>query len=329
MAKIVNKALGGARRAAYLVPPRPASAQFEITNRCNLNCAMCPRTRFYKVKIMDMEYDVYAAVLDKLLPLHLATLTGWGEPLLHPRLYDMIRVARERGVPEVAITSNGVLFNNAHIPRLLDCGLTSLRVSVDNLAPRDSADASGHSGGADIMDNIARLLAQRTAPLPRVTLAITISPENHDDVFHLIDRASALAMDGVALMRLNDRFDDSLKRYTFDEEKQVCGDYQAHARKAGIRIGTPQQMFAGIRRVLYRGGVKCPVTYDSVYVTAEGCITPCCALPKYVIGDALDQDIGEIWSSHGFKSFRRDQRKACAHCDLLDRRYKARAHSPE
>lgn len=325
MKRTVNKLVSGARRAAYLVPGRPDYAQFEITNRCNLNCAMCPRTKYYKVKIIDMPYDVYTAALDKLLPLRLATLTGWGEPLLHKQLYDMIRYARAKGVADVAITTNGVLLNHDHIKELLSCGLTALRVSVDDLAaPGDKNATSGHGGGAEIMDKVERLLAQRTGPLPRVALAVTISPENHDHVFRLIDRAAQIRMDMVALMRMNDRFDESLNRYSFEEEKMVCAEYIAHAAKAGIKIGTPQQMFKGIRRILYLGGEKCPVTYDSVYVTAEGKITPCCALPKFVIGDILSQDIETIWNSDKFKRFRRDQRQACAHCDLLDRRYKAR-----
>lgn len=325
MAKIISKAVSGVRRAAYLVPRRPAYAQFEVTNRCNLNCAMCPRTKFYKVKVVDMDYSVFTTVLDKLLPLRLATLTGWGEPLLHKRLYDMIRYARERDVPDVAITSNGVLFDDAHMKQLLTCGLTALRVSVDNLAAADQQDTqSGHAGGAEVMDKVAHLVKKRTAPLPKIILAVTISPENHDDVFRLIDRAAAIRMDAVALMRMNDRFDKSLSRYSFEEEKLVCSEYAQYAEKAGIRIGTPQQMFKGIRRALYRGGEKCAVTYDSVYVTAEGKITPCCALPRLVMGDAQAEDIETIWNNEKFRRFRKDQRKACAHCDLLDRRYKSR-----
>lgn len=320
----VKKLVGGARRAAYLVPRRPEFAQLEITNRCNLNCAMCPRTKFYKVKIADMPYEVYEQALNKLLPLRLATLTGWGEPLLHKRLYDMIRMARDRGVPSVAITTNGVLLNDEHIDRLLDSGLTALRVSVDDLAEPGGAETAGHGGGAEIMNKAARLLERRKGASPQVALAVTISPENRADVFRLIDRAAEIGMDMVALMRLNDRFDESLKRYSFEEERQVCEEYEAHAARAGIKIGTPRQMFDGIRSLLYRGGEKCPVTYDSVYVTTEGNITPCCALPKLVMGDILTQDIADIWNSEKFKRFRRDQRKVCAHCDLLDKRYKAR-----
>ena len=325
MKRSVNKLVSGARRAAYLVPRRPDYAQFEITNRCNLNCAMCPRTKFYKVKIIDMPYEIYERALEKLLPLRLATLTGWGEPLLHKRLYEMIRLTRDKGVPNVTITTNGVLLNDTHIPELLCCGLTALRVSVDDLGePDDRVKVLGHGGGAQIMDNVERLLQHRTGPLPRVALAVTISPYNYDDVFRLIDRAAHIGMDMVAIMRMNDRFDKSLQRYSFDDEKRVCDEYEKHAAKAGIKIGTPQQMFEGIRRVLYRGGGKCPVTYDSVYVTAEGKITPCCALPKYSMGDILKQDVEAIWSSDKFKRFRKDQRKACAHCDLLDKRYKTR-----
>ena len=324
MSELVNKIVRGARRVTYSVPARPASAQFEVTNRCNLNCAMCPRTKFYKVKIIDMEYDLYAQALEKLVPLRLATLTGWGEPLLHKRLYDMIALARRKGVPEVSVTSNGVLFNDEHIARLLDCGLTQLRVSVDNLDELRDGDNTGHAGGAQIMEKVETLLKRRRGKFPRTVLAVTIYPDNRDAVFKLIDRAAAMGMDGVALMRMNDRFDESLSRYSFDEEGRVCAEYKAHARRAGISMGTPRDIHAGLRRFFYLNGTKCPVTFDGVYITAEGIVTPCCALPKLNMGNILESDIESIWNSRKFKHFRDNQDKPCAHCDLLDARYKSR-----
>jgi MoaA/NifB/PqqE/SkfB family radical SAM enzyme len=167
-------------------------------------------------------------------------------------------------------------------------------------------------------------MTRREGKLPRIILTVTIYPGNYQDVFKLIDEATRIKMDSVALMRMNDRFDESLKRYSFEEEAKVCREYEAYAKKAGIRIGTPRMISSGIRRLLYRGGTKCPVTYDGVYVTAEGLITPCCALPKYVVGNVLNCDIESIWNSEKFRKFRDVQRTVCAHCDLLDITYKSR-----
>lgn len=319
----MTRAVSGLRRAAYLVPARPAYAQFEATNRCNLNCVMCPRTKYYKVKVIDMPWDVYAAALEKLLPLRLVTLTGWGEPLLHKRIFEMASLARGRGVPEVSLTSNALLFDDERIAGLLDCGLTQLRVSIDSLSEADSGQA-GHASGSQAMENTARLLEKRKGPLPRVTLAVTIYPDNHDDVFRLIGRAKEIGMDGVAIMRMNDRFDENLSRYTFEQERDACAAYDEHARSVGIKIGTPHHIHRGLRKYLYLNGSKCSVTFDSVYVTAEGLVTPCCALPKLNMGSILESDIQTIWNSGKFKKFRENQHTHCAHCDLLDARYKSR-----
>lgn len=318
----VKRAINGLMRAAYIVPDRPTHAQFEVTNKCNLSCEMCPRTKYYKVKIMDMEYETFERVLDALLPLRLATLTGWGEPLLHPRIYDMVSLAKSKGVHAISLTSNALIFNDYHYEKLLTSGLTDIRISVDNFS--ETGDGTGHPGGAKSMEKVAELLSRRKGALPRIVLAVTIYPDNYQDVFTLIDKAAEIGMDGVAIMRMNDRFEETVKRYCYEEESHICAEYTARAKKAGIKIGTPREFSHGIRRILYRGGTKCPMTFDNVYVTAEGLITPCCALPKFVTGDPAQCDIKTIWKNEKFRKFRIEQRDVCSHCDLLDITYKNR-----
>lgn len=83
-------------------------AYLEITNVCNLSCAFCPGTRREK---RFMSADGFAKLSAKLRPytdylyLHLM-----GEPLLHPELEEILRIAAGQGF-HVIITTNGTLLS--------------------------------------------------------------------------------------------------------------------------------------------------------------------------------------------------------------------------
>ena len=74
----------------------PREIQLEITNRCNLDCDMCPRLTLLGVPEVDMSRATFEAVLDRLEAPEAITLTGWGEPLMHPELLEFVDSIRAR-----------------------------------------------------------------------------------------------------------------------------------------------------------------------------------------------------------------------------------------
>jgi MoaA/NifB/PqqE/SkfB family radical SAM enzyme len=49
---------------------------------------------------------------------------GLGEPLMHPRFLDMVRVVKERGL-RAEVTTNALLLDDAMAAALLEAGSTS------------------------------------------------------------------------------------------------------------------------------------------------------------------------------------------------------------
>lgn len=81
-------------------------AYVEITNICNLHCSFCPGTGRKKEFMPLRRFRVLAGRLKghvKYLYLHVM-----GEPLLHPRLGEILAAAAELGF-RVCLTSNGTL----------------------------------------------------------------------------------------------------------------------------------------------------------------------------------------------------------------------------
>ena len=98
----------------------------EITNICNMNCSFCHgHTREPK----EMTRKEFETVLEKLtshtkyIYYHLM-----GEPLLHPKLHEFIKLAGERGYKSI-ITTNGTLLRSRG-REILAAGLHKVNISV-------------------------------------------------------------------------------------------------------------------------------------------------------------------------------------------------------
>lgn len=81
----------------------------EITNRCNLNCAFCPKTirKYEDISIEKFEYILkQVKEYTNLIYLHVK-----GEPLIHPKIKDILYICDKYSMM-VNLTTNGVLLKN-------------------------------------------------------------------------------------------------------------------------------------------------------------------------------------------------------------------------
>ena len=79
-------------------------AYFEITNVCNMHCSFCPGTKRSKGFVSLEDFTTVAEKLSGKIPylyLHLM-----GEPTIHPKLCDILQIAKKNGF-KVIITTNG------------------------------------------------------------------------------------------------------------------------------------------------------------------------------------------------------------------------------
>ena len=152
----------------------------EPTNACNLDCTTCVRHAWEEPEGF-MEWVTFAAVVDGLCASsgeagaaadaeggaaagpHAAgtvAFVGLGEPLLHPRFLDMVRLAKSRGL-RAEVTTNALLLDDETAGGLMEAGLDQLVVSIDGA----SAEAFGRvRSGASlerVVTNVGRLHDRR------------------------------------------------------------------------------------------------------------------------------------------------------------------------
>ncbi len=73
------------------------SVDMELTNQCDTNCLMCPRSTLTRPKGI-MSESTFKTISEKLLrERSLVTFSGMGDPLSHPRVFDWVHTIRQKG----------------------------------------------------------------------------------------------------------------------------------------------------------------------------------------------------------------------------------------
>lgn len=108
----------------------------EPTSLCNLHCSTCVRQDWRDPQgMMEMEaYEGLIRQLPELPKVETLHFGGYGEPLLHPEIERMLRMAKEAGRKTELIT-NGLLLDHSVAEKLVNARLDTLIFSVDGLSP--------------------------------------------------------------------------------------------------------------------------------------------------------------------------------------------------
>lgn len=139
VAKIVNLAINRIDRSFRLRRPYsyPLAIQLEPTIACQLDCPLCPRQIAKKKSDeIHMPWDSYESLINEIGPSTLAiAFWQWGEPLLHPRIIDMISLASRFRIVSFLSTNAQMDTNSAWLQDLFRAGLDFLIISLDGITP--------------------------------------------------------------------------------------------------------------------------------------------------------------------------------------------------
>ena len=115
-----------------------------------------------------------------------------GEPTLHPRLADSVRLARELGYRSINVTTNGRLLRDAELTRqLLESGISHLLISLHGATAEVHDTATGAAGSFEqTMLGIDNVLALKADTL-ETGINVTITQCNVDHLLPLTELAIA------------------------------------------------------------------------------------------------------------------------------------------
>jgi cyclic pyranopterin phosphate synthase len=115
--------------------PPPRTVRISLTDRCDLACLYCRPSRsdgYFEKRLDDASWRAMARALVA-SGVRRVRITG-GEPLLHPRVVEMVEHLASLELEDLALTTNATRLAELAAP-LRRAGLRRLTVSLDSLVP--------------------------------------------------------------------------------------------------------------------------------------------------------------------------------------------------
>ncbi len=283
----------------------PFSLLIDPSNGCNFRCVFCATGDPELLKRVgrprgSMKFDLFRKIVDDLAafdaPLKSVHLYKDGEPLVNPRVDDMVHLLKARGVARhVEMTTNGSLLTAERADALLAGGLDAMRVSVygasDAMYQRVTRKFSSFQ---TIVDNVAYLHRRKTE-LGRP--------------FHLHCKIIHVDLTAEERQRFIDSFapiSDSLYVHPLHGQSLADGSGFAAAPDAGRRV--------------------CSEPFLKLAINMNGAVSVCCAdwSMATIVGNVAEEALVDIWNGERLRAFRlthlegrRDSIPACRDCGYV------------
>jgi len=291
----------------------PHVVAWNLTKRCNLECAHCYIAAGpHESAAGELDTAACLEIVDQLLavnPAPMLILSG-GEPLLRHDLTEIAQYASANGAT-VVVGTNGTLLTDDRIAGLKNAGVSGVAVSVDSLRPSYHDNfRRGRGALADVQAALARLTKARLDFI----IQTTVTKGNRGELERLVAWSAeqgAVAFNCYFLVPTGRGA--SLTDLSPADTEAVLGDLARWQREYRGRMMVRAKCAPHFMRHVYKSDpdspilnyeTRCPCGTQYCRITPDGKLTPCPYLPE-VAGDLRTQSFAEIWrSSRLFRQLR-------------------------
>ena len=175
----------------------------EPTNQCNLDCRTCMRNVWDEPlgKMTDQTFSKIIQGLSQFSVTPSVFFGGFGEPLVHPDIIEMVQRAKRAGA-EVELITNGILLDETISGKLMEAGLDRIWVSIDGATPKSYEDVRLGAALAQVIENLMGLQKIRTLTgqrLPKLGIAFVAMKRNITDLPLVVNLGKRLGADQFSI----------------------------------------------------------------------------------------------------------------------------------
>lgn len=199
--------------AGRLTEGFPSQVIIDVTEVCNLECIHCPHPEFKKSSFYDTRHldpALNARIVDEVRERG-AGLTQYirysseGEPLVHPKGYEMIEYAVRNSGVFVTLTTNGTIMNEKRTRRLLDSGVHMIDISIDAMTEETYAKVRVKGDLNITRANVINLLTwiKQSGSPTKVVVSFIEQPQNTHEAEAFRTYWTEQGADSVVVRRLH------------------------------------------------------------------------------------------------------------------------------
>lgn len=332
----------------------------EPTSQCNLSCRTCIRNAWDE-PLGQMSDATFERLMNSIRALEYPPAIffgGFGEPLSHPQIVEMVAGAKKLS-NKVELITNGMLLTEECSRALIQAGLSTLWVSVDGASPESYADIRISAALPDIFKNIARYRDQFRQTIggePDIGLVFVAMKRNIADLPELLRMSTKLGISRYLVTNILPYTAEMCEERIYNRSVDIFSgaaspwaprldfpqvDVSQDTREPLIRLMSAHRHHFLIDDNLAEYRDHCPfIRGGSTAIAWDGSLSPCLPLMhqhqsylldihrvihRHVIGNIREQDLLSLWESPQYVRFRKRVNDfdfapctVCASCEMVE-----------
>ena len=252
-------------------------------------------------------------------------LQGWGEPLLHPDLFEMIQIAKAKHCC-VSLTTNGILLTTDISEGFIKRGVDTITVSISGALKETHESMRKGSYFEQIINNIKafnKLKLKMDSSNPKLVLSFLMTKKNIAELPEAVSLAKDTGVNEIVATNLDyipTQVQDALRVFSCDGADSNIKNSIDIAMKKAKKIKLPFRVYP----LEMEEVIMCELNpLQIVFISHDGCVSPCVYLnmtkrssvprifcssyhevQRLCFGNISENDFMEIWENDDYKNFR-------------------------
>ena len=281
----------------------PVTVELDMTNICNHRCPECSGWYFQNRNSDLLDLDLAKDIISQLSKAGVRGLifTGGGEPLCHPHIKEVVRLAFNLGL-DIGFITNGSLINEEIAKVLLEC-CTWLRISLDAVSAETFERVHGLDGNAfnKVVDNIKLLTRMKKDIGSQATIGIgyLTADFTKDGMYDMAVLCKELGVDYLQFRPMQLHNNGRFEYYRNDINNEISRCLKLSSD--GYKVLYSKHKYDMMNEKNHgRNYQKCFGHQFATVIAADSKMYVCCHMrgySKYCIGNLKENTFEEIWNS--------------------------------
>src|SRR5262249_10220193 len=210
---------------------------------CNLRCTMCyfSNPEYVRTHKGIFSQEEISRIATLFFPRALMVVVGCGaEPTLYKNFPEIVRLAKQSGVPNVSMVTNGKLLTERYIELLIGYGLDEIMISVHGTT-RETYERFMVGASFETIHTVLRTLrdvkSRRGSRLPQLRINYTANSANFEELAALFDVFGGYELSTLQIrpvMDLGGQYRDPISAAELAKFRSIVAALGCEARERGI-----------------------------------------------------------------------------------------------
>lgn len=287
-----------------LLPSRAWETDIYVTRRCNMSCSYCYIKSYFDrgYTFIDPKRQQLFNLIDKLVDKTYGLVILGGEPLIRKDLHEILKYARQQGIPSIRVASNGTFIKNS-IEALFY--IDKLNISLDSTRKKEYPDLI-----QKMLIDVEEFKKEMKDDFPAIGISYTLT-DNENFEHDIVPIIKYALYNNFNIKFLPCKYPD--KTVNWEQLKIIVNKARELIKDDRILLNIPDLVEQISHQFLFQNCLQ----GMQFYIDFEGYfLYPCDEYPENRVAKIYDYSIDELYKMgmEKFGHYPKDNGKTCTYC---------------